>query len=128
MCLNIQVDLLSQRNGKYHIMITSIYNIIRSARSSLLRQLEQMYTNPKTGGGKKTSASRVSMVPNRSRLSQISNASSLLSSDLLPPSGQGEEDMELYIKIEGALANEVGLTVLETLEVFGEHFKVQTDI
>lgn len=128
MCLNIQVDLLSQRNGNCHVLIASIYNITRSARSSLLRQLEQMYTKPKTGASKKTAASRMSVVPNRSRLSQISNASSLLSSDLLPPAGQGEEDMELYIKIEGALANEVGLTILETLEVFGEHFKVHTDL
>lgn len=38
--------------------------------------------------------------------------------------GGGEDDVETFITVEGNLANEVGLTVLNTFEAFCDHFKV----
>ena len=106
--------------------------IHRSARTTMLKQLEQSYTSSNLkskGGGGGGGASRRSFAAglssSKSRLSRISSSSSFISpAQLQSPLGLGSDDMELYIRTEGNLANEVGLIVLQILEEFMDRFKV----
>ncbi len=102
----------------------------------MLKQLEQSYSSAnmktKAGGGGGGGGGRVArrsfaagLSSNKSRLSRITSSSSFLSpSQIQSPLGLGSDDMELYIRTEGNLANEVGMIVLETLELFMDKFKV----
>ena len=103
-----------------------IFMSLRSARATMLKQLEQTYTNPIVTKMSRTRKSfAISLYSNRSRMSRATSSNSFLSpSQLYSPLGSEEEDMELYIRTEGSLANEVGLTVIETVEMFTDRFKV----
>lgn len=105
-----------------------MYYLNRSTRTTILKQLEEMCIKPNEPT--KSGSSRKSHILSRPSISSMarnklgqSDSSLHSSTDVLNTLEHG--DVDLYITTEGALATEIGLITLETLEIFGEEFKVQ---
>lgn len=131
----------------YLIIILHVYFFFRSSRTAQLKQLEMMYTSDDTlkgkggggGGGGIGSGTRKSIAMHRSMLNvkasqsqasirSSSEASLIPRQSLLIPHQSllisGDNSTDMYVTCESCLSHEVGLILLNVLEIFGDCFKV----
>ena len=91
----------------------------------MLRELEMTYLEEtrmqKSGGARKSLAMSRALSGPGSRLTHFS---SFASSTSLAQKEMKQLEADGLVRMEAALSNEVGLTVLETLVFFSEYFKV----
>ena len=132
----------------YLVIILHVYFFFRSSRTAQLKQLEMLYTSDDTlkgkgggggGGGGIGSGARKSIAMHRSMLNVKANQSqtSIRSSSdasLIPRQSllipyqslliSGDNSTDMYVTCESCLSHEVGLILLNVLEIFGDCFKV----
>ena len=109
---------------------------LSSARATLLKELEYSYNREslqKAGGARRSlavslssSSTATGMGPGAMKLSSSASLSLVggFGAQPLGSTALSPQEIELRVKAEGSLANEVGLTVLEMMEVFSTFFKV----
>lgn len=138
MFLSIPVNLIFLPRGtdqKFTICISSCYDVfnvlLSSNTASLLKELEYSYHREslqKSGGARRYLAaslsSAASLASGGGRLVTSTSSYSSLNKSGSPNRGLDPQEAELRVRAAGALANEVGLNVIELLENFSTSFKV----
>ena len=101
----------------------AMHRSLLSARSSQSHSLIHPPTDP-VSKSSLIHVQSVSTIPVQSRSASLIPGGVSRSSVI--PNAVGDESVDMYITMESCLAHEVGIILLNVLELFGDHFQVTT--